>query len=59
MGDRTTPMKGNTGKPLKRIYNAEVDDILCIEQAYNSACCIKYDKSRSYIWLLDGAIEMK
>lgn len=59
MGDRKLPMNGNTGKPLKLVYNAEMRELLCCEKTYNSVCCIKYDATRSYIWLLDGAIEMK
>ena len=59
MGDRTTAHDGATGKPVKVVYDAEIRDLLYCEKLYNSCCCIKYNATRSYIWLLDGAIEMK
>lgn len=59
MGDRTTPHNGNTGKELKLVYDAEIRGLLCTEKCYNTCCCISYDATRSYIWLLDGALEMK
>lgn len=58
MGDRTTAHDGATGKPVKVVYDAEIRDLLYCEKLYNSCCCIKYNATRSYIWLLDGAIEM-
>ena len=59
MGDRALEMNGNTAKPLKLVYNAEIRDLLYCEKLYNSCCCVKYDGTRSYLWLLDGAIEFK